>query len=568
MVFGQGQSSLIHFNLRIMTRQGDVVVDFGEFKDLLSYNDQLSVESPAGSWTIKMRSLTSNEELLRRIHPGMVVEVYACRNDDPLKGVEAFVPQTEEENPPVFTESDESLLAEPYAPVEGKPAPPPEAEDADYLDLAPYLLLRGITSSYGRNSGVVEGTGAETSLTLSGESYGAVYRNCQVLVDRNAPTALGKELQTRLNTQNVHGVVPLYYGILRHWVEEFWGEPTGWEARTRPIPVPPDVMARVNEGSVWTVLQYLSCEGIFHLFCDHTGALCWEKLPWSGRCQALIDEFMSWNEGHQFRNWDDLGLIDCPSHWIQSWADRLSCDRLANYLRVQMTQYGGSGASGSNMDAGQAYNMGSIRQYGGPRRMEVQFPAGTVPFATYDEVERTEAESRVTQFIDRAVMELIRWYDRPVQRCIFQVRGDSGWRINARVRVTENWHNLKAEPAEYYILSRSHSINIQAGNWSTQVECLRDRRTRYLGIGLPPVAPKDMGTAADGILAPTEVDEYWWFNRDAGSIEKIEDYDEFVKPWTPADCQAEEGEAAGDEATPTSTPNNTDPNPGQLVNPG
>jgi hypothetical protein len=236
---------------------------------------------------------------------------------------------------------------------------------------------------------------------------------------------------------------------------------------------------------------------------------------------------------------------------------------------VQMTQYGGSGASGSNMDAGQAYNMGSIRQYGGPRRMEVQFPAGTVPLATYDEVERTEAESRVTQFIDRAVMELIRWYDRPVQRCILQVRGDSGWRINTRVRVTENWHNLQAEPAEYYILSRSHNINVQTGSWSTQIESLRDRRTRYLGIGLPPVAPKDMGTAADGILAPTEVDEYWWFDREVGGIEKIEDYDDFVKPWIPEACQVEEegsGDAAADDATDSSsTPNATDANAGQLV---
>lgn len=547
--FSEGESSLIHFDLRVMTRDGEVLIDFGEFEYLLTYNDSLNVESPAGSFTLKMRHTLRNEEILKRIHPGLVVEIYAARNDDPLKNVGPFIPQTPEENPEVFQVTGDSLLSEPFRSVEGEPAPPPEPGEPDYLDLAPYLLLRGVTTAYGRSSSVVSGSGAETSLTLSGESYGKVYRDASILIDRSAPTALGKELQTRLDTQQVHTVVPLYYGILRHWVEEFWGEPTGWQARTRPIPVPPDVMARVNEGAVWSTLQYLSVQGIFHLFVDHTGALVWEKLPWSGKCQTLIDQVMTWSD-HQFRNWEDLPLVDIPSSWIISWADRLSCDRMANYVRCQMTQYGGSGGSQANMDAGQVYNMGSIRQYGGPKKMEILLPSGTAPTFPFQDGDRQEGEKRLRTVMDLISLEAIRWYDRPVQRVILQVRGDSGWRIHTRGRLAEDWHYPEAEQTEYYILSRAHSINLQQGSWTTQLEMLRDRRTRYLGIGNKPVQPEEMGTALDGIVVPIEPDEYWFFDREQPElgIVKLDDYETFVRPYRDPECLLpEESEASAEE---------------------
>ncbi|NER82725.1 MAG: hypothetical protein F6K42_31090, partial [Leptolyngbya sp. SIO1D8] len=79
--FSAGESSLIHFDLRVMTRDGEVLIDFGEFEYLLNYNDSLNVESPAGSFTLKMRHTLCNEELLKKIHPGMVVEIYCARND-------------------------------------------------------------------------------------------------------------------------------------------------------------------------------------------------------------------------------------------------------------------------------------------------------------------------------------------------------------------------------------------------------------------------------------------------------------------------------------------------------
>lgn len=523
-----------------MDRRGEVLIDFGEFEHLLTYSDSLNVESPAGSFNLKMRHTLKNEDLLKRIHPGMVVEVYCARNNDPLLNVGPFVPQSPEENPPVLTVSDDSLVSEPFQRSEANEQPVPEPSEPDYLDLSPYLLFRGVTTAYGRTSAAISGSGAETSLTLSGESYGKVYRDAQILIDRQAPTALGKELQTRLNTQSVLSIVPIYYGVLRHWVEEFWGELTGWEARTRPIPNPPDVMARANEGNAWSSLQSLSMQGIFHLFVDHTGALVWEKLPWSGKCETLVDQFFGWAEGYQLRNWEDLPLVEIPSNWIISWSDRLSCDRMANYIRVQVTQYGGSGGSQANMDAGQIYNMGSIRQYGGPKRMEIALPFGTAPDFPFQNTERETAENRMRTFMDLVALECIRWYDRPVQRVILSVRGDSGWRIGTRGRIAEDWHNPEAQPAEYYILSRAHNLNLQAGQWTTQLECIRDRRTRYLGIGNQPVEPDQMGTPEDGLIVPTEVDEYWFFDRaqpDLGIV-KLDDYSAFVEPYRPAECAA------------------------------
>lgn len=576
------QSGLLHFDLRIMTRDGDVVLDFGEFGDLLSYNDSLSVESPAGSFNLKMRATLDNEKLLKQIHPGMVVEVYCARNDDPLKGVEGFVAQPFEENPPVFTlgEENQAGLDPAYAPVEGEVKPPPEPDWEDYLDKAPYLLMRGVTTSYGRNSAVIGGGGAETVLTLSGESYGRVYRDAQVLTDTNSPTALGKSLETRFQAQDVNTVVPIYYGVLRHWVEEFWGEPTGWEARTRPIPVPPDVFCRLgSEGSVWSSLQYLSVQGLFHIFVDHTGAIVWEKLPYSGKCQTVIDtEYLKWNET-PLRNWEDLPLVQLPSWQIQAWADRLSCDRLANYVRCNMQAQMGGGGGDTNMDAGQCFNMGSIRQYGGPKKLEVAIPARLANTGNI-EVD-TERDQRVATFMDLVALEVIRWYDRPQQRVSLSVRGDAGWRINTRCEVTENWSNPEAVPGEYLILSRAHSINITAGSWTTQLDGVRDRRTRYLGAGLTadrdtlgqePVEPEDKESATlartSGVtsdeaeltefISPIEPDEYWWFERRAAAtITKIGDadaYNALIEPWLPPDC-----EITTDDPGPTPDPEPPDP---------
>ncbi|NER84178.1 MAG: hypothetical protein F6K42_32515 [Leptolyngbya sp. SIO1D8] len=246
---------------------------------------------------------------------------------------------------------------------------------------------------------------------------------------------------------------------------------------------------------------------------------------------------MTWSD-HQFRNWEDLPLVEVPSNWITSWADRLSCDRMANYVRAQLAQYGGSGGSQQNMDAGQVYNMGSIRQYGGPQKMEIMIPSGTAPTFPYENSERQAGENRLRTFMDLAALEAIRWYDRPVQRVILQVRGDAGWRINTRARITENWHCPDAEPAEYYLLSRAHNINLSNGQWTTQIECIRDRRTRYLGIGLQPVAPEEMGSPDDGLMLPTEPDEYWFFDRSAKQeIIKLDNYEAFVQPYRPEDCE-------------------------------
>ncbi|MCD8487895.1 MAG: M23 family metallopeptidase [Desertifilum sp.] len=83
-----GGKGLINFDCRILSRSGEVLIDFGEFKDLISYRDTLSAEGASGSFTLKMRALLTNEELLSKIHPGCVIEVYCARNDDPIKGAD------------------------------------------------------------------------------------------------------------------------------------------------------------------------------------------------------------------------------------------------------------------------------------------------------------------------------------------------------------------------------------------------------------------------------------------------------------------------------------------------
>lgn len=81
---GKGE---IRFACRVLTRYGQVVIDFDDFSDLISYNDSLGIEGGSGSFTIRMKANLCNEELLKRIHPGYVIEAYAARNENPLVGV-------------------------------------------------------------------------------------------------------------------------------------------------------------------------------------------------------------------------------------------------------------------------------------------------------------------------------------------------------------------------------------------------------------------------------------------------------------------------------------------------
>jgi muramidase (phage lysozyme) len=342
-----------------------------------------------------------------------------------------------------------------------------------YLDKCPHLLMRGIITDYGRS------TDDSTSLTISGESYGAIYKDAFMLVDLQAPELASKSFEWRASSKVPLGVSFIYYTILQRWVENFWGQTTGWEARTRPIPFPPNYMTRINsEGSAWSNLQWLSIEGFFHIFVDHTGAICWEKLPWSSKNKSLITG----------RNWEDLQLLELPSWKIKSWNDRLSGQGVNNFIRCVPTQQGQAGGGNDRGVEAPAliYNMGSIRQYGGPSKREINFPVGTGGEADqyYTAATNREAKATISTFTSLCALECVRWYDRPVQRCGVTVRGESAWRINTRVKLTENWHCPDAKPAEYYVVSRSHTINISNGAWETSLEMVRDRRNRYLGIGV------------------------------------------------------------------------------------
>lgn len=688
-------SGSIEFKLRVLTRYGEVVIDFDQFGDLISYQDSLSTEGVGGNWTIKMKASLCNEELLKKVHPGYTVEIYCARNDDPLIGVIADPSQikridttpdlpdiaTVQTTVPAATAAtggDASVLSgagtsqptsafakgflgvnndrQKYllavtAIAEGKandaqsqldtavsmgnrlqsgkwgnsidkvilapgqfeatwrwgfdgvkdeqsaisalqrargygagsakkeldaflaasnnpaqiksavqhvrgatdyrgpspvtvkhagdyqrnnsdnfyippgdssasvsqaeaakfqqaagqyvggvtPAPatqitPKEGEapaqtttqtqiqaqgdvigpevkpiEDPYLDKCPHLLMRGVITDYGRSSD------KETLLSITGESYGKIYKDAFVLADNKAPELASQSTEVRLMTQVPLGVSLIYYQLLRNWVEQFWGTPTGYEARTRPIPFPPNYLTRINnEGSVWSSLQFLAIEGFFHIFVDHTGAIVWEKLPWSAKDQALITG----------RNWEDLQLLECPSWKILSWSDRISEQGVVNFVRCVPTQQGVIGGQGQYSYVGLVYNVGSIRQYGGPTKRELQFPIGDSRDQYYTSAPLRKQKATNQSFVDLCALESIRWYDRPVQRVQLTVRGESAWRINTRLAITEDWHCVDAKPGEYYISSRSHSINVAQGNWTTSLDLVRDRRTRYLGIGV------------------------------------------------------------------------------------
>lgn len=536
---------LLQFALRILTRKDEVVVDFGEFKDLISWRDSLSVESASGTFSFRMRAILCNEELLRRVHPGLVIEAYAARNDNAIQGV-VRDPHT------LYGDYVDSTPAEvdPSNPDPPDPDPTkiPIAEDA-YLDKAPYLLLRGIITDYGRTA-----DGNETLLYVSGESYGKIYKDAYVLTDLRAPEAQGvnyKSLEMRQATAaGVGTLTVLYYRLLRDWVEHFWGEETGWIARTRPIPGIRNFKARINtEGSVWSALQYLACEGIFHQFVDHTGAIVWEKLPYSSQESSLIPG----------RDWEDLPMIDCPSWKILTWNDRLSEQGVCNYLRMIPIQSAISGGVEQAAEAAFIYNVGSIKQYGGPNKKEIQVPVAIIDKDNwYTAPDRRIEQGENNWILDQMAIEAIRWYDRPVQRVGVTVRGEAAWRIHTRVSLVESWHCPDAKPAEYYVISRTHQIDIQRGSWITSMEMLRDRRQRYLGIGqgedfefpvaapvdaasFPPNASLGLGDRVQfssqydfefpdlsgdfGVRTLNELhleaDDYWMFNRFSGQVEHI-----------------------------------------------
>ncbi|HEY9753300.1 MAG TPA: peptidoglycan DD-metalloendopeptidase family protein, partial [Coleofasciculaceae cyanobacterium] len=763
-------SGNIRFAIRFLSRVGEVLIDFGEWRDLLTYSDNLSTESASGTWTVKARVTLGNLDLLKKLHPGCIMEAYCARNADPLEGVnrdpsklqridtsptialtvtpqpgqssvimptaagsptastgfmqnflgmksqraryllavtaitegKSNAPQSQVDTaiamgnrlqlgtwgktiegvilaPSQFTAvtdwglagvSDEasaiaalqrarrygaaqakqeldnffkalsdsavvrnsldylkgradyrgaalsrnkqpgdiqrdpndnwyltpgtsdtsvsaaqaqrlyqlglqalgvSTPAEAIAPTPvTDPAvqPPPTTEilgdavkpvEDPYLDKCPYLLLRGIVTDYGRT---VDGN--TTVISITGESYGKIYKDAFVLTDTNSPDTLSQGLNIRSTAFAAQGVALIYYYILKYWVEGFWGSPTGWEARTRVIPFPPNYITRCNtEGSAWSALQAISIQGFFHIFVDHTGAIVWEKLPWSGRDQSLIAG----------RGWEDLPLLDLPSWKIMSWDDRMSAQGLANFVRCLSVQ--GGGRSGYSAVA---YNMGSIRQYGGPNKRELEFPIGQTPDSYYTSAPLRKEQATNSSFVDLCLLECIRWYDRPVQRVGVTLRGDAAWRIHCKVRITENWSYKAAKPAEYYISSRSHTIDLIRPTWTTQLNLVRDRRSRYLGIGvgevkivdeslsdpakqaekknftkfdipfpdkIPPVPTFDKANAiAKGVqltpinspsdLNPNEVvelppearvplvpDDYYWFNRFKGKIERI-----------------------------------------------
>lgn len=348
----------------------------------------------------------------------------------------------------------------------------PEVEPVEdyYLDKCPHLLMVGIVTDYGRS---IDSWGL--TLTISGESFGKIYKDAYVLADLQSPELASVSLEVRNSTLLPLGVSFIYYRILKEWVEAFWGNKTGWEARTRPIPFPPNYITRINsEGSAWSALQWLAIPGFFHIFVDHTGAIVWEKLPWSASDQSLISG----------RNWEDLQLLDMPSWKIISWGDRLSGQGIQNFIRCVPTNQGQSGGQDPVALPGLIYNIGSIRQYGGPVKRELTFPTGTAADQYYTSDPRREQQATINSFTSLTALECIRWYDRPTQRLSTTARGESAWRIHTRISIRENWANPDVEPGEYYVVARSHQIQIDQGAWRTQLDLVRDRRNRYLGIGI------------------------------------------------------------------------------------
>lgn len=665
-----GSKSLINFSCRILTRYGEVLIAPGQLKDLLSYSDSLSVEGGSGTWCLKMRGSLCNEQLLKSMHAGLVIEIYAARNTDPLKnaladpslvkridsspalptiapstpgtttptipttstaGLQNATPKSKQDNVNLIinearrqgitdqnqiayilaTAEHESTLApireyasgadyegrsdlgntrpgdgvrykgrgfvqltgranyEKYSKLTGRdlvgnpdlaldpnvasfvlvdgmkngvftgrklgdyigggksnfynarsiingdqarngssiaakarawqaklpslgagtaiapsaPAATPQPiaqpaevlggmvkgiEDPYGLDQSPHLLLRGVLTDFGRT---VEGN--QTVFVLSGESFGKVYKDSYLLTDLKSPDSLSQALDIRNLTQQPLGVGLIFYEILKNWIENFWGSATGWECRARELPYPPNYLAKIcNEGSAWSALQSLAIAGYYHMFCDHTGAICWERLPWSSRSETLLPG----------RCWEDLQLIPLPSSKLISWGDRLGQTGISNFIRVTPTV--GAIDTGAAGLTALCYNLGSLRQYSGPYKREINCPIGSSGDQYYTSDTMRAQQGTNTAFVDLIALESIRWYDRPVQRVSVTARGESCWRIHTRVEITEDWACRDAKPVQYYVTCRNHSIDFTRGSWTTTLDLVRDRRTRYLGIGI------------------------------------------------------------------------------------
>lgn len=72
------RNSSISFAIRL------IELPFGrEFNDIISWGDNHSLLNPAGAFTLTMRFTRTNEALLTRLRPGIILEAYAPRDDEP-----------------------------------------------------------------------------------------------------------------------------------------------------------------------------------------------------------------------------------------------------------------------------------------------------------------------------------------------------------------------------------------------------------------------------------------------------------------------------------------------------
>ncbi|MBT9159779.1 MAG: hypothetical protein DDT26_01044 [Dehalococcoidia bacterium] len=468
-----GFKGMIYYDLRFTTRQGNVVIDWGEFRDLLSYSDDLSLNGAAGSFTIRAKANRANTTLLTLLHPGLIIDVCACQNDNPLR----------------------------------------QGEASDPLDRYYHLINRVVIVGLGIQSG---SSGEE--IIISGDSYGKVYRDAYVLLEQAVAASginTGAMAALSLITQRsyfstVEGVsessltdyrsvmpdmpqtgkvLSFMDTLLQYFVEEFWGNSTGWIARRRDNPkYPPFYVQMPNEGSVWNHLNYLVSNDFFHMFVDHTGAINWEKLPYSSRDREAYSV--------AGRFWEDLsGPFDLPSHLISGWNSRLNASEVRNVARA-IPSLGLDQSVGGYFLLSFGYNLGSIKQYGGARRIDFRFPIGLSAQEESNDPLREAYHQDWRSILDLAVKEGLPWYDRPIKRVSCSVPGQSGWRTHTRVAVRENWANPNAEIGEYYVVSRSHQIDFQRGHWATSLSLLSDRRQRNY---LP--------------ATTIDPDDYWWYNR-------------------------------------------------------
>jgi murein DD-endopeptidase MepM/ murein hydrolase activator NlpD/muramidase (phage lysozyme) len=351
----------------------------------------------------------------------------------------------------------------------GEPVPP--TDDASGLDKSPCLLMRGIICQYGR-----QGTTSGPTLTISGEDFGLVYREATVIAPTHAPELANASIEERAGMLWQEGITLTWYRLLSRYVERLnTGAITGIEARTRVLPIPHKIITKIiAEGSVWENLKRLALAGLYHCKIDHTGAIDWAKKPFSGRDQALVPG----------QSWEDVPMYDLEPWQVISIDDRYTDRAVTNYLRVSPSI--GIGVGGDTPNVGlacTAWNEGSRVQYGSTK-LELQFPMG-LPNAEQwyqsDALRTQQATGNTLSLLSSC--EIIRWLDRPVQAMILTVRGDAFLRIGTRLKIAETWNNLGAKPGEYYVLSRNHSIDMESGSWTTTLDVVRDRRTRYLGIG-------------------------------------------------------------------------------------